>query len=563
MADRFALLVAADTFDDPGITRLVGPQNDVDGLAAVLGDPRIGGFDVQRVVNQPSHTVRRELARFLLRRKRTDLVLDYYSGHGIVDATGGDLHFATVDTEPDLLTATAVSAQFIRDVMDNAKLHTTVVVLDCCNSGMYARGMTTKAGDTVQAGARLTGRGRTILTASDVLQYAMDGADVTGAGRRSVFTRILVDGLESGRADLNGDGEVDLDELYRYVDDQVAAATTKQRPRRWVDATGRIVIATSPLGRTTALPPGIEVHLASSFPRIRLAAVDELGRLLADAAHADAATAALRTLADDLDTAVAAAAGALLDPSAVPAGSPRSVTGPLGEQPIVSPSLDTPAAATTKPAPARTAPRKTRPPAPRKRKPADSPVARPSMVAIGRSTLYEPTPPDAQSKGRLLQLFQELRDPPARVVRRTVDAFQVAARPVTNDEYSIFIGATGKSSWPQHWGRRFPPDKIGNDPVVWVSWAAAAAYAGWLAREHGVPYRMPTDDEYALLAQETQWRTLLPTVRRREWTSTQTTRGPIVVTGPGGIPEKPLTVQQLSSGTRAASIGFRLALPVG
>src|SRR5262245_60527181 len=43
---RLALIVSADTYDDPKLKRLRSPAGDADALRHVLADPEIGGFDV-------------------------------------------------------------------------------------------------------------------------------------------------------------------------------------------------------------------------------------------------------------------------------------------------------------------------------------------------------------------------------------------------------------------------------------------------------------------------------------------------------------------------------------
>jgi len=59
-------------------------------MARVLGDPAIGGFDVQVLVDQPSPVVRMAIARFFAGKNRDDLLLLYYSGHGLpTDNTAG------------------------------------------------------------------------------------------------------------------------------------------------------------------------------------------------------------------------------------------------------------------------------------------------------------------------------------------------------------------------------------------------------------------------------------------------------------------------------------------
>ena len=51
---RRALLVATATYGDPGLAALRAPTGDVASLAAVLGDDRIGGFDVRKMVDKPT-----------------------------------------------------------------------------------------------------------------------------------------------------------------------------------------------------------------------------------------------------------------------------------------------------------------------------------------------------------------------------------------------------------------------------------------------------------------------------------------------------------------------------
>ena len=67
-----------------------------------------------------------------------------------------------------------------------------------------------------------------------------------GSAARSVFTRHLVAGLRDGSADLDGDGDVTVDELYSYVHERVVAEMPRQRPKHQSDVEGRIVLARNP-----------------------------------------------------------------------------------------------------------------------------------------------------------------------------------------------------------------------------------------------------------------------------------------------------------------------------
>ncbi len=246
MADgRFALVVATSHYSDATLTQLQAPASDAESLALVLGEPTIGDFQVASLVDQPAVAAMQEIEAFFDGRSRDDLLLLYFSGHGILDQ-GARLYFATPDTRVDRPRSTAIPAAFVNDLMSECRSRRQVLVLDCCNSGSFARGI--KAGGKIGTRERFEGRGRVVITASDALQYAFEAGEIEGEGVRSVFTKELVEGLKTGAADLDGDGYVTLDELYDYVYGHVVDASPRQRPGKWAfGVEGRIFIA-----RTTA-----------------------------------------------------------------------------------------------------------------------------------------------------------------------------------------------------------------------------------------------------------------------------------------------------------------------
>jgi hypothetical protein len=260
---RLALVVASSQFTDQTLQQLVAPGQDAADLARVLEDATIGGFEVKVLINRPSHEVRREIEAFFANRKRDDLLLLYFSGHGVKD-DDGRLYLATTDTQRGLLRSTAVPAAFVNETMTVSRSRRQVLVLDCCHSGAFARGMVAKGGESVDIRDRFQGRGRVVLTASNATQYAFQGDEIIGEGSRSVFTHSLVRGLETGEADLDGDGWISLDELYDYVYDQVTDEMPQQTPGKWTfGLQGDIVIAHSLLGKRE--PAVEEARLAAQY----------------------------------------------------------------------------------------------------------------------------------------------------------------------------------------------------------------------------------------------------------------------------------------------------------
>jgi Caspase domain len=287
MERKLALIVGNDRFDDPHLACLVSPAAEARALADILKAPEIGGFDeVTTLVNEPETQVRRGIASLFARRKSDDLLLLYFSTHGLLDENGR-LFLAARDTQRDLLKATSISASFVTEEMDNCLSRRQVLVLDCCHSGAFARGTKGALGASVGTAVTFEGNGfgRWVLTATDSTQYAWDGDQVIGGSDlpTSVFTRHLIEGLRTGAADEDDDGRISLDELYAYIYQQVLSETRRQTPGKWAyKQQGNLIIARNPHpGRKKASIPEHSLKaLESDSPSVRERAVRELERHL-------------------------------------------------------------------------------------------------------------------------------------------------------------------------------------------------------------------------------------------------------------------------------------------
>jgi Caspase domain len=321
---RIALILASYDYEDPGLQLLRAPARDAEALARVLRDPEIGGFEVRTVLNQPAHLANLAVEEFFAERRPDDLLVLHFSGHGVKDDSG-ELYFATSDTKLRRLGSTTVSAGFVNRQMSRSRSRRVVLLLDCCYAGAFERGMAPKADQAVHVEDQFGGRGRAVITASGAMEYAFEDAELTATSelRPSVFTRAVVEGLESGDADRDQDGFVGLDELYDYIFDRVHEVTPNQTPGKWTfGIQGELHIARRRGSATkpAALPEGLQQALDQPLGGIRLGAVHELERLLR-ARHQGLALAARQTLErlrDDDSRAVAAAAAAALDPQPTP-----------------------------------------------------------------------------------------------------------------------------------------------------------------------------------------------------------------------------------------------------
>jgi hypothetical protein len=307
-----ALIIASFRYEDGDLSQLRAPATDAERLAAVLQDQAIGGFEVKTLLNQPSHVLNLAIEDFFADRGRDDLLLLYVSSHGVKD-DDGRLYFASADTRLKRLGATAVSAAFVNEQMTKSRSRRIVLLLDCCYSGAFPRGMLARGDKRIDIKERFDGSGRAVLTASSAMEYSFEGDTLSGVGQPSMFTSALVEGLESGNADLDLDGRVSVDELYDYVFDKVRDKTPNQTPGKWItDVQGKLYIAKV---RPRELPDEVRRAVQSRSPDRRLGAVDELARLLGPGeggACAAAAWEALERLSEDDSRRVSAAAAAAL-----------------------------------------------------------------------------------------------------------------------------------------------------------------------------------------------------------------------------------------------------------
>ncbi len=85
------------------------------------------------------------------------------------------------------------------------------------------------------------------------------------------------------------------------------------------------------------------------------------------------------------------------------------------------------------------------------------------------------------------------RDDEKPLHRVWVDAFELAAHQVTNEEYDCFLVATRHREPPCWADANFNHPKM---PVVAVSWHKAVAYCDWLSHATRKLYRLPTEAEW-------------------------------------------------------------------
>jgi formylglycine-generating enzyme required for sulfatase activity len=105
----------------------------------------------------------------------------------------------------------------------------------------------------------------------------------------------------------------------------------------------------------------------------------------------------------------------------------------------------------------------------------------PEMVVVPAGSFTIGSPPDE---------LRRYNDEGPQVLVRLTEPFALGRYPVTFEEYDAFVAATGRERpGDAGWGR-------GRRPVINVSWHDAQAYVGWLNRQTGGDYWLPSEAEW-------------------------------------------------------------------
>jgi tetratricopeptide (TPR) repeat protein len=243
---KVALLIGVGEYQSSEFQDLSAADRDVAAMRDVLVQPGIGGFaetDVTVLLNPEPQGMREALERLFAGRKSDDLVVLYFSGHGVVDDFG-TFHLTTARTDKGLLNSTAIPAGFVHGLMEGRGSKRQVVILDCCFSGAFATDMKAK-GEAVNLQPQLGGNGRAVLTSSSATEYSFEQKEA----ELSVYTQYVVEGLRTGIADGDGDGWISVDELHGFAQGKVQDVAPAMQPKIYAVEEGyKIRLAQAPVG---------------------------------------------------------------------------------------------------------------------------------------------------------------------------------------------------------------------------------------------------------------------------------------------------------------------------
>lgn len=558
MAKKYALLIGTSQYRDAMFTELVVPEKDVHAFKDVLKDKNICAFDEVETLLNPSYAdVQRQIGKFFSDKKKDDLVLLYFSGHGLLGCNR-DLYLALKETQYRYPLGTALEAAFIKRAMKESHSKRKLLILDCCYAGAFELG--TKAGGSKGIGLQavspetfgVEGYGQEILSACGATQLSWEGDKITGETDKSLFTHYLIEGLKTGKAAPEHE-EITVEQLYHYAHDQVVDQTPKMKPERSVSrGQGRFVLARNPVPmvKVKTLPEEVEQALEDENPFAREVAVRRLGPWIQSDESTEVILAKERLLKlketekhIDVLNAIDAVLGIKTEPPKQTEPIPQADS----EKPGASPSING------------------KPPVDAKAiyfvllliilvvgvfffqkfETLESKISQQASEARRlreertdkdrrkQEALQKKRNQEAEDKKKIALAAQKTKFKPGAVFRDTLSIggkgptmvvipagrfqmgdvqgggsederpvhrveiekpFAMGKYEVTFDEYHQFVQATSaRSPKDEGWGR-------GSRPVINVSWQDAVDYASWLSQQTGENYGLPSEAEWEYAA---------------------------------------------------------------
>ena len=187
-----------------------------------------------------------------LKRKagKDDMVIIYFAGHGSTekdvmnpDGDGLEKYLLPYDADPKDLYASALPMREISHIFNRVQSERLVFLADSCYSGASGGRTIGIAGTRSNISENFldrvaSGKGRVIITASGSNEVSAENEDL----QHGVFTYYLIEGLQ-GKADMDKDGLITVDEVYRYVSEQVPRATgQEQHPVKKGTVEGQLIL---------------------------------------------------------------------------------------------------------------------------------------------------------------------------------------------------------------------------------------------------------------------------------------------------------------------------------
>ncbi|WP_018682882.1 caspase, EACC1-associated type [Actinokineospora enzanensis] len=226
-----AVLIGAGDYDSPALAAIPAVVNNLSALRETLTDSTRGVFEPAHCavagLHRPTSVAEVGSALGKASREAVDLLLVYYAGHGLLDS-GGDLHLALHDTEPDNAAYSSLAVSRIKQDLGQAAARVRVLILDSCFSGQAISAM---AGPEALVAGQLQLNGTYTLTSSPATRPSA----APPGERHTAFTGALLRALAAPKP-------LTLDEIYQSVRTELLGLGLPEPQRRGTNNGERLAL---------------------------------------------------------------------------------------------------------------------------------------------------------------------------------------------------------------------------------------------------------------------------------------------------------------------------------
>ncbi|MGI8335854.1 caspase, EACC1-associated type [Actinomadura scrupuli] len=251
------VLIGASTYTDENLPDLPVVTRTVQDLAAALTDPAYGMVPPEHctVLTDVSNIglIGREVRSAA--RQAEDLLLVFYTGHGLVGGKRHDLYLALPDSEWADPEFNSLEYDKLRGAVLDSPAQTKVIILDCCFSG---RVVTDTMADPVSAVVgQMEIDGTYVLASAQRDQVALILPDEEHTAFTGRLLRLLREGVGDGPELLT------IDDLYRQLSMTMKAEGLSEPQKRGTRNADLLALARNRAFAATAAPLLRERHAAA------------------------------------------------------------------------------------------------------------------------------------------------------------------------------------------------------------------------------------------------------------------------------------------------------------
>jgi hypothetical protein len=242
------VLIGASKYEDEELLDLPAVGKGIADLTEVLTDPVYGLVPADHCTVLSDEGDIRLIGRQLRQaaRQAEDLLLVYYSGHGLVGGRQHELYLALPDSEWAEPEFNSLEYDKLRRAVLDSPATTKVIVLDCCFSG---RVVTDSMSDPVSATmGQVEVEGSYVLTSAQRDKVAL----ILPGEHYPAFTGRLLTLLKDGIA--GGPEFLTIDDLYRHLLAKMKAEGLPQPQKRGTDSADLLALSRNRAFAATAAP---------------------------------------------------------------------------------------------------------------------------------------------------------------------------------------------------------------------------------------------------------------------------------------------------------------------